>query len=112
VVSSERRNISAMIRGSTRGGQDGARLVGQRQASESSGPVRDRTPHLGRWDIWDGRGGGGLLDQVDPAFSGAHRRPQAADKGALGASFVAGGTRGDLAWADVWRFPPGDCKAT
>ncbi len=40
VVSRERRNISAMIRG-TRGGRDGARVVGQRETSESGGPARD-----------------------------------------------------------------------
>ena len=41
VVSRERRNISVMIRAAARGGRDGARVDGQRQAFERGGPLRD-----------------------------------------------------------------------
>jgi hypothetical protein len=41
VLSNERRNMSAMIGLSARGGQDGASMDGQREAFESRGPGGD-----------------------------------------------------------------------
>jgi hypothetical protein len=53
----------------------------------------------------------GLLDQVDPARSGAHGRLEAAGKGALCSPLVAGRAGGDFARPDGWEVSPNDREA-
>src|SRR5205807_926591 len=66
------------------------------EAAQRCGAAGDPAPRGGRRDVRGSRGGGRVLDQVDPATLRADRGTRAADARPVPASPVAGRARRDL----------------